>query len=110
MEKMTIQQIMQDRHLNVSEIAKITGLSISLISKIKNNQTILSSDTIKAFRTKMNIDIYNEQTTYNQAYEELLAKYYILQHEYNKKAKKCQELELQLQKIKETLKNAIKEI
>lgn len=110
MEKMTIKDLMEYENISITEIAKITGLSIPLISKIKNNQIAISSRTIKAFRNTFNVDIYNEPTTYNQAYDDLLAKYYILQHEYNKKVKKCQELELKLEKIKGVLKNAIKEI
>lgn len=110
MQQKTINDLLIQYDFDITTLAKETGFSISLISKIKNNQIAISTKTHNRFEKRFQIDLINELTTYNKAYIELLEKYYIIQRELDKKSKKCQELKEKINNIKETLKNVYKEL
>ena len=82
MRQVRIETLMKETNMNESELALYVGVSVALISKLKNNNVILSKNTLLKFQDKFgDIELLNGMPKYKELYLKERSKSQELQHQ-----------------------------
>ncbi len=103
---MTIEEIMKKYQLNESQLGLKVGLSVSMISKLKNGGVSVTEETQQRFYKAFKCEIMSPQLRIKRAYDSLMVEYVKLEQKYNSLYIENRDLKALMNKIKEVIKNA----
>ncbi len=103
---LTIEEIMKKYALSESDIAVKVGLSVSMISKLKNGGVSVTEETQQRFYKAFQCEIMSPQLRIKRAYDSLMIEYIKLEQKYNTLYIENRDLKAIISKVKDVLKNA----
>lgn len=103
---LTIEEIMKKYQLNESQVGLKVGLSVSMISKLKNGGVSVTEETQQKFYKAFKCEIMSPQLRIKRAYDSLMIEYVKLEQKYNALSLENEENKRMIRQIKEIMKNA----
>lgn len=104
MKTLTIEQLLKEYSCTEQDLADRVGLSVSMISKLKNGGVSVTDETQNRFFKAFQCEIMSPQLRIKRAYDDLLIKYIELQTKYDNQVRINTELKSKLNIIKGVLK------
>lgn len=102
---MTIEQLLKKYSCTEQEIADKVGLTVSMISKLKNGGVSVTEETQKRFYKAFECQIMAPQLRIKRAYEEMMLKYIELEQKYNALYQENKDLKNIINQVKGVIKN-----
>ena len=95
-----LQEFMRENHYGVTQLAEVLGVSISQISKIKNNQTVISPEFEDKFNRRFpEYKLIGGMPNWKKKYLEVLRENRRLEEALRESEAKREKMEINLKKI-----------
>ncbi len=95
-----LHEFMREKHYSVTQLAEVVGVSISLISKIKNNQTVITPEFEDKFNRKFpDYKLIGGMPKWKKKYMEVLRENRRLEEALKESEAKRAEMEVNFRKI-----------
>lgn len=106
----TIEALLKQRGIKLGDLALELGVSISLLSKIKNRRECITNETQQKFQEKYpNYELVNGMVKWKMLYGEVVRKNFALQDIISDQIKEIEKLQSKLEKIQKYVNDVLED-